>query len=429
MLKKVHLRLTLLCAGIPLAILLIISCIYLFVTEGNLKKNSFASFQSDMNTMLSSLEGQVLIPHEWLSQNEGNNTYKIRIWDNGTPLLFNQLHNSDGEIQLFEQVNEYFTANFEAPTSLTPYYTYHKEFLYKNTETNGADEYYACVAFSTRENGMLSFIILKSLESLNQQILEQRLFLILLILISAVSLFIFAWYFTKKLLIPVEENQKRQIEFISAASHELRTPLSVLLSAASACKKAQPEEQESFLDIIQEEGSRMSGLIRDLLSLAEADKHSFSVEVFPTELDTLLLDTYEAFEPLTKEKGYLLSIELPTEPVPPSLCDGDRIRQVLGILIENGFEHTPGGSHIKLSLKAKEDRLLLSVEDNGPGIPPSQRSRVFDRFFQLESSHKGNHLGLGLSIAKEIILAHHGEIKIKDSSLGGVAFLITLPIA
>lgn len=431
MLKKVHLRLTLLCAGIPLAILLVISCIYLFVTEGNLKKNSFSSFQSDMNTMLANLaeqQGYVQIPHQWLSQNEGNNIYKIRIWDNGTPLLFNQIHNSDEEVLLFEEVKEYYAANFESPTSLTPYYTYHKEFVYKDTAANGND-YYACVAFSNRKSGTLCFIILRSLETLNQQILEQRLFFVLLILVSAFLLFVFARYFTKKLLIPVEENQKRQLEFISSASHELRTPLAVLLSAASACEKAQPEEQSGFFEIIKQEGSHMSGLIRDLLALAEADRNSFTVDTAPTELDTLLLDIYESFEPLAKEKGYFLSIDLPTDPVPPALCDGDRIRQVLGILIENGFAHTPLGSHIKLSLKAKEDVLLLSVEDNGPGIPPSQRSRVFDRFFQLDSSHRGKHFGLGLSIAKEIILAHHGQIKIEDSTLGGAAFVITLPVS
>ena len=427
MLKKVHLRLTLLCTGIPLAILLVISCTYLFVTESNLKKNSFSSFQSDMNTMLANLEEQTLIPHEWLSQNEGLN-YKIRIWDNGTPLLFNQIHHSEGETQLFDQIKEYYSTHFEKNTSLTPYYTYHKEFVYSSTDESG-DDYYACVAFSSRESGTLSFIILKSLSALNRQILEQRLYFALLFLISAVSLFLFARYFTQKLLIPVEESQKRQIQFISSASHELRTPLSVLLSAASACGKAQPEEQAGFLEIIRQEGNRMSGLIRDLLSLAEADRHSFSIAATPTEPDTLLLDTYEAFEPLAKEKGYLLSIVLPTDPVPFALCDEDRIRQVLGILIENGFAHTPQGSQILLALESQKDGILLSVEDNGTGIPPAQRTHVFDRFFQLDSSHKGTHFGLGLSIAQEIILAHHGQIQIKDSSLGGAAFVIKLPIA
>lgn len=429
MLKKVHIRLTILCAGIPLVLLLAISCIYLSVTEANLRKNSFAAFQSDMNTMLANLEQQVMISHEWLYQNGGPDTYKIRVWDNGTPLLFNKLHNTEEETLLFKNVYEYYAAHFDEPASLTPYYAYHKEFLYP-AAGHGKDAYYACVAFSNRENGsgVLSFVILKSLATLNHQILEQRLFFALLFLLSAAILFLFAAYLTKKLLIPVEESQKRQLQFISSASHELRTPLTVLLSAASACKKAQQNEQEAFLEIIQEEGSRMSGLIRDLLSLAEADRHSFSISAAPTELDTLLLDTYEAFEPLAKEKGYLLSIEIPAEPVPPVQCDKDRIRQVLEILIENGFAHTPAGSRIALFLEKKNNDILLSVEDNGHGIPASQRSHIFDRFFSLDCSHKGTHFGLGLSIAQEIILAHHGQIQIKDSALGGAAFIIKLPI-
>lgn len=429
MLKKVHIRLTLLCAGIPLALLLAVSCIYLFVTEANLRKNSFASFQSDMNTMLANLEQQVMISHEWLSQNGGADTYKIRVWDNDTPLLFNKLHDTEEETLLFKNVYEYYAAHFHEPASLTPYYAYHKEFLYPAAE-HGRDAYYACVAFSNRGNGTgtLSFMILKSLAPLNHQILEQRLFFALLFLLSAVILFLFASYLTKKMLIPVEESQKRQLQFISSASHELRTPLTVLLSAASACKKAQQSEQEAFLEIIQEEGSRMSGLIRDLLSLAEADRHCFSISASPTELDTLLLDTYEAFEPLAKEKGYLLSIHIQAEPIPPVLCDKERIRQVLEILIENGFSHTPSGSQIALFLKRKEHNIFISVEDNGDGIPTSQRANVFDRFFSLDSTHGGTHFGLGLSIAQEIILAHHGQIQIKDSALGGAAFIIKLPI-
>lgn len=430
MLKKLHFRLTLLCAGIPVVILLVLSCIYLYVTEMNLRKNEFASFEKDMNTMLANLEEQQLIPHEWISQNEGSGSYKIRIWDNDTPLLFNKLHNTEEETLLFDQIREYFSSHFEEPGSLTPYYTYHKEFLYEDNGTGTKPErYYACMAFSKRDSGTITFLILKSLSVLNRQILEQRLFFALLFFLSAVLLFLFAGLFTKKLLLPIEEGQKRQLDFISSASHELRTPLTVLLSAASACEKARPQEQAAFFKIIRQEGRRMSDLVRDLLDLAEADRHSFPVDLSPTELDTLLLDTYEAFEPLAMEKRYLLSIHLPTDPLPPALCDRDRIRQVLEILIENGFAHTPPGSHIALTLKKKEGSLLLSVEDNGPGIPPAQRPHVFDRFFQLDSSRRGTHFGLGLSIAQGIISAHHGEIQIKDSSLGGAAFLIKLPIA
>lgn len=428
MLKKLHLRLTLLCAGIPLALLLIISCIYLYVTETNLRKNEFASFTSDMNTMLANLEEQELIPHEWLSQNVGSGMYKICIWDNETPLLFNGLHNSNEETQLFNQVREYYLSHFKEPHSLAPYYTYHREFLYKNTEAE-RNSYYVCMAFSGRDSGTVTFLILKSLDALNRQILDQRLFFALLFILSAVFLLLFAAYFTKRLLIPIEESQKRQLEFISSASHELRTPLTVLLSASSACEKAQPEEQAVFLKIISQEGRRMSNLIQDLLELAESDHRSYTISTAPTELDTLLLDTYEAFEPLATEQQHLLSVHLPANPVPPVPCDRDRIRQVLEILIENGFAHTPPGSHIALTLEAKENFLLLSVEDNGPGIPREQRFQVFDRFFQLDPSHKGAHFGLGLSIAQSIVLAHHGEIQIKDSSLGGAAFVIKLPIA
>lgn len=430
MLKKLHFRLTLLCAGIPVVILLVLSCIYLHMTEKNLRDSEFASFEKDMNMMFANLEEKQLIPHEWLSQNEGSGLYKICIWDNGVPLLFNNLHNDKSDTALFDQIREYYASRFQEPGSLTPYYTYHKEFIYENTGTESKTErFYVCMAFSSRDSATLTFLVLKSLAALNRQILEQRLFFILLFVLSAALLFLFASFFTKKLLVPIEEGQKRQLDFISSASHELRTPLTVLLSAASACEKAQPKEQAVFLKIIRQEGKRMSNLIQDLLTLAEADRHSFPVSLSPTELDTLLLDTYEAFEPLAAERRYLLSIRIPSDALPPALCDGDRIRQVLEILIENAFAHTPPGSHIVLTLETKDHFHFLSVEDNGSGIPPAQRPHIFDRFFRLDSSRTDSHFGLGLSIAHGIIMAHQGEILIKDSPLGGAAFIIKLPIA
>lgn len=428
MFQKVHLKLTLLCAGITIFIIVAMSGAYLTISEQNLKENSYFSFENDMNTLLSNLENQTMITYEWLSKMEGNGTYLINLWDNGTELLFNNRQNSPEKSALFAAAKEYYDSHFVIENAPTPYYTYHQEFTFSSVPGEEED-YYGCAAFSYRETGTLEIYILKSLAPLKDQITEQRIIFALLILLSSGALFLFSWYFTKRLLAPIEENQRNQLQFISAASHELRTPLTVLLSAASACEKASPAEQAGFFKIIREEGDSMSRLFNDLLTLAGADNHNWSITPVACELDTLLLDTFEAFEPLAKEKGFQLKIELPDTSLPTVLCDRERIRQVLSILLQNAFYYTPAGSQITLILTHTERSVSLSVSDNGPGIPDHQKDKVFNRFYRADKARSGSgHFGLGLSIAKEIMDAHKGSIYVTDAEGGGSKFTLTLPL-
>lgn len=146
------------------------------------------------------------------------------------------------------------------------------------------------------------------------------------------------------------------------------------------------------------------------------------------EADTLLLNFYEAFEPLAKEKGYFLTVFLPDKKIAPVRCDSDRIRQVLSILLHNAFCYTPPGSRIRLSLSETAENLLLSVSDNGPGIPDDAKPHIFERFYRGDAAHSSSsHFGLGLSIADEIMRAHNGRISISDTPGGGAAFTLTLP--
>ena len=137
------------------------------------------------------------------------------------------------------------------------------------------------------------------------------------------------------MITPLEKSRQEQTEFIAAASHELRSPLAVILSGISAMKKADPKEQEHFLSVIEKEGTRMSLLINDMLSLSNADNHSWKMHPVFCELDTLLLDTYEKYEPLMQDHHMKFFIELPEEEIPSCPCDPERISQVLGILLDN----------------------------------------------------------------------------------------------
>lgn len=426
MFRKIHLRFTLLFSGITIFITVLMSIGYLFISEKNLRDNHFSSFQNDMNTLLSNLENQTVITHEWLSKLEGGGKYIISIQDNGIDFLWENRNPDAGRSQAVKDGWDYFNSHFDPLSAFSPFRTYHTEYAFSSTGGKTAD-YYGCAAFSVRETGTLSILILEPVVALEEQIQKQRVTFALLVLSACIILALFSWYFTGKLLIPIEKSRKSQIQFVAAASHELRTPLSVILSAASVCRRAKPEEQGRFFDIIQEEGGSMSRLITDLLTLEGADSQGFFIQKESCEADTLLLNTYEAFDALALEKGYHLSVSLPDEKIAPVQCDTGRIRQVLSILLHNAFCYTPPGSHICLSLAKEANGILLSVADDGPGIPDNAKAHIFDRFYRVDTSRSAGHFGLGLAIASEILHAHHGTLTVADGKKGGSVFTLYLP--
>ncbi len=425
MFKKVHFRLAVLCGSITAFILLTMSLCYLYISEQGLKNSSYSSFQNDMNTLITNLEHQTVITHEWLTKMEDNGKYKIHITDNGVPFLFNE-RESQEEKDLFQEAWALWQ------NSPGPVYTnvfsdiYHTEFLFAPKDDSGR-KFYACVAVAQRSSGSLQIIILAPLDALQAQINRQRFLFALLNILAVIALSFFAWHFTKRILKPLEENQKKQIQFIASASHELRTPLAVILSCASASGKAAGGERKHFLDAIRSEGMRMSKLIDDMLLLTTADSGSWSIQPAPTEADTLLLNLFEAFQPVAAEKNIALSITLPETAVPAVSCDKERMIQVLSILLHNAVSYTPAGGKIRLSLTFNGKNTFISVEDNGPGIPDAEKEHIFERFYRADRSRsEKGHFGLGLCIAAEIVHAHHGKLLVKDTPGGGSTFTVIL---
>lgn len=429
MLKKVHYRLTLLCAGITIFLLITMSLIYLYVSESGLKKSQFLSFQRDMGTLTANFEQQTVITHEWLSKIENRNSYYISVIDNGIPFLFNNRTDSPYRKSLEQEALSYFRNN-PLENKGSAFETYHTEIIFP---FSSGDEYYASFAVIPRTSGDVELLILSSMKSLYSQINEQRLRFVMIDL-SAILLFIlFSYFFTKKLLAPIEQSHKAQIEFIASASHELRTPLSVILSCTSACQKAPLHEKEGFLNTIISEGHRMSQLINDMLLLTQADTNSFTIHMETAEPDTLLLETYEAFEPMAKEKNIHFHIQLPLSPMPPCLSDGERLRQVTAILLHNAVSYTPENGSITLTLAVHSARqpeyFIISVIDNGCGIPDEDKENIFKRFYRSDKSRTTKeHFGLGLCIAREILNAMNGDIHVEDTPGGGSTFIVRLPL-
>lgn len=430
MFKQVHVRLTLLCAGITAVIMIVMSLCYLYVSEDGLYKNQFQAFQNDINTITTNLEQQSVITMEWLSKMEAQGNYLFYVLDNGIPFLYNQLNesgeNSQRTLLLEESLSAYQTI-FPDSSGTGTASSNARHFEFEFTSASADTKYFGSVMHMGKNASSLEIIVLSSLSSLEEQIRQQRLRFIWIDLAAVFLLTVFSWIFTGRLLHPIMENQEKQAQFVASASHELRTPLAVILSATECCKAAPTEKQEGFLKTITQEGQRMSALVNDMLTLSGSDSHHFSVQLSPIELDTLLMNAYEAFEPLAKDKSITLSIHLPEQALPLCNADPERISQVVSILLHNAVSYTPEHGKINLSLSLQKSRFHIAVSDNGIGISDEDKKRIFDRFYRVEKSRSTKeHFGLGLSIAYEIVKAHNGNILVTDTAGGGSTFTVII---
>lgn len=448
MFRKAHFLFTLLCAGTTTAIMIFMSLLYLQVSENSLYKNHFASFRNDISTIASSLEQSTYISMQWLAGLEARNAYLIFVTDNDKPFLYNTLkteaadtkgtnhtdstNDLSGQYLLSESLQAY-DMMFESETVISyssNYFGIHHD-EYEFTSPSTGEHYYSSLIDIERGQTHSRILILNPLAGLQAQITHQRLLFLLLDLLAALVFSVFSWFFTGRLLKPLQQNHENQMQFIASASHELRTPLSAILATNECCITASPQEQAGFFQTIRKEGRRMNTLIDDLLTLAHSDSGRFLIEKKEVELDTLCTNAYEAFEPLCRQKKLTLSLTLPDVPLPRLSCDPDRIAQVLSILLHNAVSYTPENGFVTLSLTCRQDRKNLfeiTVSDTGVGIPDSDKKRIFSRFYRAEKSRstKG-HFGLGLSIAYEIISAHHGRISVQDNLPCGSVFVVRLP--
>ncbi len=437
MFQKIRLRLTILSGAITTLILVIMTLGYLYISEKNLISNKLISYQNDIYTITSNLEQQAVISHTWLSQIEGNGSYYIALLDNNVPFLFNNKKHDNHYTLLIDNVwNYYRQYPHDLKIYTISYRSHYVGFLYESTKMNekARQEYYCYVITVEKGDAILELLLIIPFSQIKEQLLSQRILFLCIILVALISIWLFAWFFTGKLLYPIEENRKKQTQFVAAASHELRTPLAVILSCAEASfeKMVTNNSEQLFerdLSAIKSEALRMSTLLEDLLTLSSQDAGHFTVLKTSVELDTLVLDVCEAFESMAHAKKIQLSVLLTDTALPLCCCDKERIYQVVAILLHNAVSYTPFGGQIEVSLTVQNNFFFLSVSDTGDGIPDIEKNKIFDRFYRSEKarSTKG-HFGLGLSIAYEIVMAHHGTIKVHDHTGGGTIFVVQLPI-
>jgi len=218
-------------------------------------------------------------------------------------------------------------------------------------------------------------------------------------------------------------------DFIADASHELRTPLTVLRGNAEIGLTLEDAggHREIFEEIVNE-ASRMSRLVDDLLFLARSDSSNVPLELRHLDIEQASHDLVARAEVLARERGVELVTDLRARGT--IRADATRIDQALLILVDNAAKYGSAGGTIEIATHLSDDRLVVEVRDRGPGIPPEEASRVFERFYRTAgaSRSRARGAGLGLAIAAAIVAGHGGRIAVVPRPGGGTVMRITLPL-
>ncbi|MBW8347975.1 cell wall metabolism sensor histidine kinase WalK [Bacillus sp. IITD106] len=231
----------------------------------------------------------------------------------------------------------------------------------------------------------------------------------------------------------VTEQEKLDAErrdFVSNVSHELRTPLTTMRSYLEALQDGAMKDDTlgpRFLSITQLETERMIRLVNDLLQLSKMDRRNY--DIHPTWVDFVAFFNYiiDRFE-MTKERNVHFRRLFPKEAVFVEI-DGDKLTQVIDNIISNALKYSPEGGTITFRIKVLDDKIEVSISDQGIGIPKENIQKVFERFYRVDRARTRQlgGTGLGLAIAKEMIGAHGGDIWAKSKEGKGTTILFTLP--
>ena len=220
-------------------------------------------------------------------------------------------------------------------------------------------------------------------------------------------------------------------QLLSTVSHELRTPLASIKGFATTLLrhdvKWDEATQRDFLRIIEEESDRLTELIDNLLDMSQIEAGALRISKEPVQLRQLIRQVVDGMRMRTESHYFV--VDLPAE-MPRVLADQRRIRQVLTNLIGNAIKYTKRGQ-ITIACESEPHQVLISVSDQGEGIPPAMLDKIFERFFQVDgaSTRRVGGSGLGLSISRGIIEAHSGKLWAESTVGQGTTFRFTLPLA
>jgi signal transduction histidine kinase len=218
-------------------------------------------------------------------------------------------------------------------------------------------------------------------------------------------------------------------DFVSLVSHELRSPMAAVIGAARTLqqrgRELQPEQREAFLALIADETTRLAALIGDVLDTSRIEAGTFTYRFGEVDLGRLVEEIVATAA--VGQDDVPLAADV-AGPLPPIQGDGERLRQVLGNLIENAVKYSPAGAPVRVHATTANGEVIVSVEDRGPGIPAADQRLIFEKFGRATGTGSKPGSGLGLFIARSIAEAHGGTLDVTSAPGRGATFLLKLPV-
>ena len=230
----------------------------------------------------------------------------------------------------------------------------------------------------------------------------------------------------------LRELDRLKSDFLSTVSHELRTPLTSIRSFSEILLRydvADLEKRRKFIRVIHDEAERLTRMINDLLDLSKIEAGRLEFDIRPQDLGEAIDQAIDLARPLFGEKGATARASL--EPgLPPALADRDRLHQILANLLSNAAKFSPQGGEVTLRARRRGAFALISVSDQGPGIPRHRLLELFERYTQVRDPQKSHPLGtgLGLSISRDLVEKLGGRIWVESVPGAGATFSFTLPL-
>lgn len=228
----------------------------------------------------------------------------------------------------------------------------------------------------------------------------------------------------------LDNSFRAQRQFTSDASHELRTPLALIRTETDIvlARERAPDEYRQALENIRNDVDRMSALVSDMLTLARADSGREQITKEPLLLGDIAREVLNQLMPFAESKNVSL-VWSGDDPGPLVLGDETRLTQLVINLVDNGIKYAPGGA-VVVSVREVASSAVLTVKDNGIGIPAEHLDKLFERFYRVDSSRTGGtSTGLGLAICEWITKVHGGTIEVESEEGMGAEFIVRLPLA
>jgi two-component system, OmpR family, Ni(II)-sensor and/or redox sensor kinase NrsS len=273
----------------------------------------------------------------------------------------------------------------------------------------------------------------RTLEPFDAEVKRIKLILAIGFPIALVLIALSSWWLSKLAMQPIYQSYQQQQQFTANAAHELRSPLASLLATVEAILRVPQmnlEDTQTMLYKVEKQGRRLSNLITDLLFLSSLEQNSSPKPWQRCCLNDLISDLTEEFLELAAVSNIHLTNQIPDREI-YVFGNESQLYRLVSNLIANAIQYTPNNGHVEISLSEEDRNASITVKDTGIGIAPAEQTRIFDRFYRIDSDHssKTGGTGLGLAIVRAIAKKHQANLKVTSQVGKGSLFILELAIA